>query len=204
MRRLDKEKKEAKKLRLKGLSINRIAKVLSVSKSSVSCWVRGVVISDNQKRELKNNSSGNRKANKIRRKSKKKACIICDKPRERNSVKYCSRACHNVDKYNKYIEKWKKGEIEGLIGRFKDEPSKTIKKFMRLKHSNKCTKCGWSEVNPWTKIVPLQVDHKDGNYKNNSEDNLDLLCPNCHSLTQFFGGANRGKGRRNRYKRRVG
>jgi predicted HNH restriction endonuclease len=30
---------------------------------------------------------------------------------------------------------------------------------------------------------PLEIHHKDGSKKNNSEDNLDLLCPNCHSLT---------------------
>jgi 5-methylcytosine-specific restriction endonuclease McrA len=28
----------------------------------------------------------------------------------------------------------------------------------------------------------LDVDHKDGKHKNNSEDNLQTLCANCHRL----------------------
>lgn len=33
------------------------------------------------------------------------------------------------------------------------------------------------------------------NSENNSEDNLRLICPNCHSLTSTYRGANRGQGR---------
>lgn len=55
--------------------------------------------------------------------------------------------------------------------------------------------CGWHKVNEFTGKVPLEVHHIDGNYKNNSEDNLQLLCPSCHSLTSTYGGANRGCGR---------
>ena len=42
----------------------------------------------------------------------------------------------------------------------------------------------------------LQVNHIDGNYKNNREENLELLCPNCHSLTPNYRSLNRGKGRK--------
>lgn len=31
--------------------------------------------------------------------------------------------------------------------------------------------------------LTLEVDHIDGNYSNNLEDNLRFLCPNCHSQT---------------------
>ena len=41
----------------------------------------------------------------------------------------------------------------------------------------------------------------DGNYTNNKEENLTLLCPNCHSLTKTYKGANKGNGRHNRMKR---
>lgn len=30
---------------------------------------------------------------------------------------------------------------------------------------------------------------------NNKEENLLLLCPNCHSLTSTYKGANKGNGR---------
>ncbi len=41
----------------------------------------------------------------------------------------------------------------------------------------------------------LQVDHIDGNWKNNRPENLRLICPSCHSLTENWGGYNKGKGR---------
>ena len=59
-------------------------------------------------------------------------------------------------------------------------------------------KCGWSERNPITKKVPIQMEHIDGNSENNSIENLELLCPNCHSLTPTFGALNKGRGRKNR------
>lgn len=34
--------------------------------------------------------------------------------------------------------------------------------------------------------VQLDVDHKDGNNKNNSVDNLQTLCANCHRLKTFI------------------
>lgn len=34
--------------------------------------------------------------------------------------------------------------------------------------------------------IPLELHHVDGNSKNNSLDNLELLCPNCHALTENY------------------
>jgi predicted HNH restriction endonuclease len=59
-------------------------------------------------------------------------------------------------------------------------------------------------MNPYSKKIPLEVEHIDGNYMNSKEENLTLLCPNCHSLTSTAKGANRGNGRylrRLRYKK---
>ena len=50
------------------------------------------------------------------------------------------------------------------------------------KHNYKCELCGWNKVNPHTGKIPLEIHHKDGNWQNNKEDNLQVLCPNCHSL----------------------
>lgn len=51
------------------------------------------------------------------------------------------------------------------------------------------------------KNLPKEVKdaHADGNYKNNNEDNLELICPNCHSLTYNYKSANKN-GRKNRKK----
>ena len=40
----------------------------------------------------------------------------------------------------------------------------------------------------------------DIHYMNNNEETLILLCPNCHSLTQTYKGANRNHGRKERKK----
>ncbi|MCX5013731.1 HNH endonuclease [Streptomyces sp. NBC_00555] len=39
--------------------------------------------------------------------------------------------------------------------------------------------------------LPLEVDHIDGDWRNNLPENLRLLCPNCHSTTDSYRG--RGK-----------
>ena len=39
-------------------------------------------------------------------------------------------------------------------------------------------------------IIPLELDHIDGNHENNNLHNLKLLCPNCHALTPTYRGKN--------------
>lgn len=56
--------------------------------------------------------------------------------------------------------------------------------------ANECSICGHS--GNWNNIpLSLQLDHIDGNPKNNSLSNLRLLCPNCHSQTSNFAGKNK-------------
>ena len=63
----------------------------------------------------------------------------------------------------------------------------------------RCINCE-KEINKYTGNIPLEVEHIDGNYKNNKEENLILLCPNCHSLTSTYKGANLNNGRKSRNK----
>ena len=51
------------------------------------------------------------------------------------------------------------------------------------------------EINPTTGKSPLHIDHVNGDWSDNRELNLQLLCPNCHALTPNYGVLNRGKGR---------
>ncbi len=67
---------------------------------------------------------------------------------------------------------------------------------MSEKFGNRCLACGWSSAHPVTGVVPLEIDHIDGNAENNSESNLRLLCPNCHALTPFYKNLNKGNGRK--------
>ena len=110
--------------------------------------------------------------------------------------KYCNHICQTEYQYKKYIELWKKGEKKGISGKL--GTSKYIRKYLFEKYNNKCSKCGWDKINPVTKKSPLNIEHKDGNWMNNKEENLDLLCPNCHSLTPTYGSLNKGNGRKER------
>lgn len=40
------------------------------------------------------------------------------------------------------------------------------------------------------KPITLEIHHIDGNRKNNSLDNLQILCPNCHSQTSNWRSRN--------------
>jgi len=73
-----------------------------------------------------------------------------------------------------------------------------IKKYLRQKFGDKCVLCGWAKINLKTRKVPLVADHIDGNWRNNVESNLRLICPNCDALNPTYAGLNRGNGRKNR------
>jgi Zn finger protein HypA/HybF involved in hydrogenase expression len=48
-----------------------------------------------------------------------------------------------------------------------------------------CSKCG--NTGTWNgNPLVLQLDHIDGNSRNNLTNNLRLLCPNCHSQTKTY------------------
>ena len=56
---------------------------------------------------------------------------------------------------------------------------------------HKCENCGLTE---WQgHPIPLEVHHKDGNRHNNTLENFQLLCPNCHALTDSYRGKNSKK-----------
>jgi hypothetical protein len=131
------------------------------------------------------------------RKKIRPACILCgNKNTWRASAKYCSNSCQSEYQYQSYISLWKRGGIVGLQGH--GVVSAHIKRYLRNRFNNKCCLCGWSKINPKTGQVPLVADHIDGNWRNNIESNLRLLCPNCDSLNPTYAGLNRGKGRKNR------
>lgn len=50
----------------------------------------------------------------------------------------------------------------------------------------KCEICGWQEVNPHCGIVPVQIHHINGDNKDDRPENLIVVCPNCHALTDKF------------------
>ena len=54
---------------------------------------------------------------------------------------------------------------------------------------NVCNSCG---IKDWMGIpLNMELDHIDGNRSNHRLENLRMLCPNCHSLTDTYTGRNK-------------
>mgnify|MGYP001176989790 CR=1 FL=1 len=104
---------------------------------------------------------------------------------------------NNIDTSHFTGQGWNKGQSFGPKREIQEYLSneKTIQSY-KLKNrllkegllEHKCNKC---KLTAWLdKPIPLELHHKDGNHLNNNLDNLELLCPNCHALTETYRGKN--------------
>lgn len=100
--------------------------------------------------------------------------------------KFCSNLCQNNLDLARRVE-------AGTAS------ARTLKRFLIKTHGSKCQVCG---VQGWMgKPLVMDLEHMDGDPYNNSLSNLSLICPNCHSQTPTYKGANRGSGRHSRRSR---
>ena len=129
-------------------------------------------------------------------------CINCNKEAiisVNSKGKYCNFKCQNDFQHKQYIERWLQGLETGYThGGLRYNISQSVRRYMFEINNNKCEQCGWSKRSEYTGKIPLQVDHIDGDHKNNKPENLRLLCPNCHTLTANYGSLNKGKGRKDK------
>ena len=101
--------------------------------------------------------------------------------------KFCSVQCAQTFRSSEHKRKFFSGLLEKRI----DRP--TARKYLAEERGYKCEVCSISD---WEgKPITLQVDHINGDPSNDHPDNLRLICPNCHSQTDSFSGANKGSGR---------
>ena len=113
-------------------------------------------------------------------------CLSCNKQLDSYVKKYCDNVCQ---KDRQYKAETKPRFEKGLI---KDR--NTLRRLLNIERGTVCSVCNIVEWNG--KKIVLEVDHVDGNADNNMPDNLRLICPNCHSQTETYNGANKGNGRK--------
>lgn len=56
---------------------------------------------------------------------------------------------------------------------------------------DECCRCGWHQKPAGAEFTPCELHHKDGNCRNHRLSNLELICPNCHSLTENYRSRNK-------------
>ena len=144
-----------------------------------------------------------------------KICPKCSNQHDKNGT-FCSRACANSRVFSDEAKLKKSIALKGkLTGsrtenfnldswREKTKATRLLKyqstSFDELGMTNKrrrvleeqthaCNRCGLSH---WLDVpITLELEHKDGNTGNNTRDNLEALCPNCHSVTETWRGRNK-------------
>ena len=63
---------------------------------------------------------------------------------------------------------------------YRTKPALLRRALLEIGVPHVCNVCGISE---WLgKLLLLEIDHIDGQYWNNVRDNLQFICPNCHSM----------------------
>lgn len=132
---------------------------------------------------------------KIKKTKAETHCLNCNKQLEDKQHKYCSNTCQHEYQTSDIYKKIENGDITLDYRHYK--------KYLIEKYGEKCMKCGWEERNPSTGNVPIELEHIDGNSENNNLSNLELLCPNCHSLTPTYKALNKGNGRHKRMQRYI-
>jgi hypothetical protein len=70
-------------------------------------------------------------------------------------------------------------------------PGTQLKRALRASGvPERCALCGTPPL--WQgHPLALEVDHEDGDWRNNRRENLRLLCPNCHATTDTYRGRRR-------------
>ena len=147
---------------------------------------------------LKEKFSNNPKPKKEKPRKEKKLliCQWCGKPiTSLYAKKFCSNKCDAEFRTHQRLEQW-------LSGNYPINPNTSVPDFVRkylYERSNyKCEKCGFEGYNPITGNSILQIHHINGDASNNNENNLQVLCPNCHAMTDSYMALNKGKSTRDK------
>jgi 5-methylcytosine-specific restriction endonuclease McrA len=85
-------------------------------------------------------------------------------------------------------------ELEEILKKNSNFQSFKLKKrlFVAGLKQKHCEECGWHKISNDGRL-PLELDHINGDSRDNRLENLRVLCPNCHSLKPTHRGRNRKK-----------
>lgn len=130
-----------------------------------------------------NNKNNNRwKDVETKKKTLQRVCHACHESYYGYNEKFCSNECRTL-----YREQLILSGDGGHAG---------VRSYLVARYDY-CFEC---KLNEWRgKPITLELEHIDGNCKNNALENCKLLCPNCHSQTDTFKGKNRGNSSRKRH-----
>ena len=189
------EKKEELEMLIKsGEAYEAIARKYGCTCNAVKKAAKKLGIEIKRRREINSSEAFNKGKGEVIIKCEH--CLIKFKRRTPKQI-YCSKECSCKDRSKKAVDRWLSGEDkrDRITG-----ANHMVRKYLMNINKNKCSQCGWGEVNQFTGKVPLEVHHVDGNCCNNSIENLRLLCPNCHTLTSNYGSRGGSKNSRERTK----
>lgn len=97
-----------------------------------------------------------------------------------------------------HLEKWRESLRATRLQKYLDTPfdelgmeNRRRRVFEEQNYScNRCKRTEWEGF-----PIPLEYEHRDGNNQNNARENVEGLCPNCHSLTPTWRGRNKSVGK---------
>lgn len=111
-------------------------------------------------------------------------CKVCGNKISKKR-KFCSHKCFSDYRYNECVEKWLSGNLVGFSGKAK-RTKEFVRRYIFETRGTACSKCGWDEKHPVDGLPLTQIDHIDGKASNTVPENLRVLCPNCHSMTETY------------------
>jgi hypothetical protein len=113
---------------------------------------------------------------------------------ETANTSYCSNKCQVDFQNKKKIEDFLANKYVGKEIQFRS--GDWTRRILAEVKGYSCNCCGISSWNG--KTLVLEVNHIDGDAINNHLDNLEFLCPNCHSQTETYRARNKSSSRSKR------
>jgi hypothetical protein len=111
----------------------------------------------------------------------------------KNRIKYFNICVDHFKKSNEFLQRKayrtkmltsKEILVRNRINSRKDKRHLLIRAMLEMGIKEECSKCGIKDWN--NEFLNLHIDHINGDWTDNTLNNLRFLCPNCHSQTPTY------------------